>query len=248
MLHQVSSILAILSGGDGILLIHVPSSVWLQMCCKEIQGFCYNSDCSVVFKQDISKILLSVHWLRLIHSYFSQPPRLPPVQNSFKRFIEPVLNKNKQHSRSMVERFLCMIYVQVLFEFVFLMDLSSEHMMEVSKSLLLCNISAVQVLCSLASSDAIIPIRFMCLCVVLNCITCINKNKHTVYGSRSMSDEGRTTVTVTYSIGHSTFQADWEKPEKCRTHGCMLHASISSSNTSINFSNVPFRKLWIEDP
>ena len=125
--------------------------------------------------------------------------------------------------------------------------MSSEHMMKVSTSLLLCNISAIQEMCSLASPDAIIPIRFIYLCV-LNCITCINKNKHTVYGSRSMSDEGRTTVTVTYSIGHSTFQADWEKPEKCRTHGCMLHASISSSNTSINFSNVPFRKLWIEDP
>ena len=147
----------------------------------------------------------------------------------------------------MVERFLWMIFVQVLSECVFSMEMSSEHMMKVSTSLLLCNISAIQEMCSLASPDAIIPIRFIYLCV-LNCITCINKNKHTVYGSRSMSDEGRTTVTVTYSIGHSTFQADWEKPEKCRTHGCMLHASISSSNTSINFSNVPFRKLWIEDP
>ena len=183
----------------------------------------------------------------------------------------------------MVERFLWMIFVQVLSECVFSMEMSSEHMMKVSTSLLLCNISAIQEMCSLASPDAIIPIRFIYLCV-LNCITCINKNKHTVYGSRSMSDEGRTTTTTTYSIGNSTFQADWEKPcncielyskvaigdgaqlqitslrfvswdadalrpdsdtmiflDNCRTHRCMLNASISSSNTSRNSSNVPFR-------
>ena len=78
--------LVILSGGDGILLIHVPSSVLLQMCCKEVQGVCYKGDSSVVFKRDISKILLFVLLLSLIHWHFSKlwrPPRLPLVQNSF---------------------------------------------------------------------------------------------------------------------------------------------------------------------
>ena len=57
-----------------------------------------------------------------------------------------------------------MISVQVLLECVYSMELLSEYMMEVSKSLLLCNIPAVQELRSLASPDAIIPIRFMSLC------------------------------------------------------------------------------------
>jgi len=139
----------------------------------------------------------------------------------------------------MVERFLWMISVQVLLEYVYSMELLSEYMMEVSKSLLLCNIPAVQELRSLASPDAIIPIRFMCLCVVLNYIACINKNKHTVYGSRSMCDEGRTTVTTTYSIGHSTFQADWDKPSNC----IELYSEVAIGdgaqlqNTSLRFAS-----------
>jgi len=59
--------LVVLSGGDGILLILVPSSVWLQMCYKEVQGLCYDNDPSVLFKRVISKTLLIVHWLHLIH-------------------------------------------------------------------------------------------------------------------------------------------------------------------------------------
>lgn len=126
-----------------------------------VQSPCYNSDSLVVFKKDISKTLVCVLWLSLIHWSFGQlwtPPRLPSIQNSFRRFLGLVLNK--QHNRIMVDQFMLMIYVHILSDYVFSVELSSERILEVIESLLPCNICAVQEMCSWASPDAIIHTKF----------------------------------------------------------------------------------------